>query len=62
MPASGYWSKIKLDYFDPFRYCDLNRAKLINSTDKSGGKRTRYTLQVLLKNDNNILPLKNRAP
>jgi beta-glucosidase len=54
-------AKYKLGLFDdPFRYCDLNRAKTeITSTDKKAAARELAVhAQVLLKNDNNLLPLK----
>ncbi|HLO82419.1 MAG TPA: beta-glucosidase BglX [Chitinophagaceae bacterium] len=54
-------AKYKLGLFDdPFRYCDLNRAKTeITSADKKAVARDlAIHSQVLLKNDNNILPLK----
>jgi beta-glucosidase len=54
-------AKYKLGLFDdPFRYCDLNRAKTeINSADKKAvARELAIHSQVLLKNQNNILPLK----
>jgi beta-glucosidase len=54
-------AKYKLGLFDdPYRYCDLNRAKTeINNADKKTVARDLAVhAQVLLKNDKNILPLK----
>jgi beta-glucosidase len=54
-------AKYKLGLFtDPYLYCDANRAKTeINSPDKKAAAREFAThSMVLLKNNNNLLPLK----
>jgi beta-glucosidase len=57
-------AKFKLGLFDdPYRYCDVNRAKTEIFTDENRRKAREFAAQsfVLLKNKNDILPLKKTA-
>ncbi len=57
-------AKFKLGLFeDPYRYCDVNRAKTEISTDehKAAARETAAQTFVLLKNENQLLPLAKKG-
>jgi beta-glucosidase len=54
-------AKYKLGLFDdPYRYCDINRSKteIFTDANRKAARETAEQTFVLLKNNNNILPLK----
>ncbi len=56
-------AKYKLGLFDdPYRYCDLNRAKteIFTVENRQAARVIATQTFVLLKNDNQVLPLKNK--
>lgn len=57
-------AKYKLGLFDdPYRYCDLNRAatEVYTDANRKQARKTAAESFVLLKNENNILPIKKNA-
>ena len=57
-------AKYKLGLFeDPYRYCDLNRAKteILTEEHKKAARETAAQTFVLLKNENQLLPLMKRG-
>lgn len=55
-------AKYKLGLFqDPYKYCDVNRAKteVYTQANRTAAREVAANSFVLMKNDNNILPLKN---
>lgn len=57
-------AKYKLGLFDdPYRYCDLNRAanEVYTTANRNQARKTASESFVLLKNENNILPIKKNA-
>lgn len=57
-------AKYKLGLFsDPYRYCDVKRAKtdMYNADSRKAARDAAAETFVLLKNDNNILPLKKQG-
>jgi beta-glucosidase len=57
-------AKYKLGLFsDPYRYCDLNRAKteIFTPENRQAARETAAQTFVLLKNDNQLLPLKKKG-
>lgn len=57
-------AKYRLGLFDdPYRYCDLNRAatEVYTDANRKQARKTAAESFVLLKNENNILPIKKNA-
>jgi len=57
-------AKYKLGLFeDPYKYCDVNRAKteVFTSENRAFARKVGAESMVLLKNDDNILPLKKQG-